>query len=98
MSVKRMARKALSMYGSPGGWVLSRPKKQPVGRPMGCLNGLLVRSLDQAKAALRALFEPVGDETHAESVLNLQITHVGCCNVGSGRVGEIVAIHVEGHR
>ena len=50
---------------------------QPMGCPMGGLNGLLVRALDQAKATPRPLFEPVGDEAHAESVLNLEIAHVG---------------------
>jgi hypothetical protein len=69
-------------------------REQPMGCPMGCLNGVLVRTLNQAKATLRALFEPVGDEAHTESVLNLEIAHVGGCDVGSGRVWEIVAVHV----
>jgi hypothetical protein len=72
-------------------------RKQPMGCAMGCFDGLLVRALDQAKATPRVLFEPVGDEAHAKSILNLEIPHVGDGDVGSGRVREIVAVHVEGH-
>jgi hypothetical protein len=71
--------------------------EQSVGCPMGCLDGLLVRALDQAKATPCALFEPVRNEAHPEFILKREITHVGDRDVGSRRVREIMAVHVEGH-
>ena len=62
---------------------------------VGCLDGLLVGTLDEAKAAAGLFFEPVGDEAHAEALLHLEIAQVGGCEIGSRRIRKVVAIHVK---
>ena len=113
MSVKRIARKALSVYASPGGWVFRRPKNprttasstsmtsdgiRPMSLAVRRFNGLLVRTLHQAEAEIGVVLEPVGDEAHAELVLHAKVLHMRSSDVSGGRSRDLVAIHEEAHR
>jgi hypothetical protein len=73
-------------------------RKHPVRGPVGCLDGLLVGTLDEAKSAAGFFFEPAGDEAYAEPLLHLEIPQVSGCEIGSRRTGKVVAIHVKRHR
>ncbi len=73
-------------------------RKQPVRGAVGCLDGLLVGTLDEAKSAAGLLFEPVGNEAYAEPLLHLEIAQVSVSDIGGRHTRNVVAIHVKRHR